>query len=174
MSHDFTNFLPFKKKQHVKQFSWCKFHLVSEISRMYFRINSLLLPNFPQNWRIMNGFMSPTSSVAPLWNSSLQLSKFSYFLRMQFQANSTNSSVSSSPLQSGTWNRIHRRDVWFGFAGEFLASCGRCHHSLRIFWSLWNGFWGLSHCCLRSLCICDVFTLLRFVELITLIVWPFL
>lgn len=79
--------------------------------------------------------MSPTSSVVPQWNSSLQLSKFSHFLKMQFQANNTNSSVPNIPLQSRTWNRIHRGDVCFGFVEGLFASCDRCHHRLRIFLS---------------------------------------
>lgn len=66
--------------------------------------------------------MSPTTSVAPQWNSSLQLSKFSHFLSMQFQANNTNGSMPSNPLQPRTWNRIHGRRVHLGFLGFFFLA----------------------------------------------------
>lgn len=118
--HVFTQLSALQEETLCSQFSWCKFYLVSEISRTSLKINSLRLPNFPQTWRIMSSFMSHTSAVAPQWNSYLQLSKFSHFLHMQFQANNTNDFMPSSPLQPKTWNRIHGRCVHLGFLGHFF------------------------------------------------------
>lgn len=170
MCHVFTKLSSLQGETLCSQFSWCKFYLVSEISRRSLKINSLRLPNFPQTSRIMSSFMSHTSFVAPQWNSYLQLSKFSHFLHMQFQANNTNDFMPSSPLQLKTWNRIHGRCVHLGFLGHFFfASCGKCHHSLRIFLSLWNCLWSILHCCLQNLCIYGVFTSIHFAVFIMLI-----